>query len=96
MTGLNLPSDDEQSDKMPFAEADERYAVVRKPDANGAVLAKFDRPNRRYPKSLCEIDSLIVTYFETASELNSQQVDRQAELTDKETKVLEKAGWDVI
>jgi hypothetical protein len=94
MPGLTLPSDDEQSANYPFAEADESYCIVRKPDAQGTVVAKFVKNgSKRFPRELFNIDSLIVTYPESRSALEAASIDTTATLTDDEIEVLERAGF---
>lgn len=93
MPGLNLPPNAEQSNKHAYSVADERYAIVRKPDEKGAVVAKFDRSAKRFPKDLHDIDSLIVTYPGSRNALDAATVDDTASLTEEEIDILERAGY---
>lgn len=94
MTGLNLPDQADQSENYPYALAEERYVVVRKPDAQGVVVAKFERSGeQRFPKALHDIDSFNVTYPGSKGALEAQEIDETADLTTAEKEVLEEAGF---
>lgn len=94
MSGLTLPDEGNQSEKYPFAKTDKQYVLVRKPDAKGAVVAKFSKSpegNNRFPKALFDSDALICT-FPDESAFNSASVD-QTDLTDYEAEIVEQAGY---
>lgn len=100
MPDLTLPDEANQSDRFPYARTDAQFVLVRKPDAQGTVVAKFEKsPNgdNRFPKDLYDIDSLVVTFPGSRSAFESATVDQaNADLTDEEKTVLRKAGYPAL
>lgn len=97
--GTDLPADDAHSDAMPYALARDRYVIVRKPSAQGSVVAKYkmssDTP--RLPKELHDYADFVVTYPGSESALDGATVDQaSADLTSQEKEILKKAGYPVL
>lgn len=94
--GTDLPSDADQSANYPFAIARDRYVIIRKPSAQGSVIAKFEKgdDSQRVPKAIHDYDDFVVTYPGSKSALDAATVDQAgATLTDREKDLIQRTGF---
>lgn len=80
-------------DGRTFPTAKERFYVIRRPTAQGAVVARFvGSGSNRVPQDLADHPDLVVTCPGSLNALQAKAVD-QSGLTDEEKRIVSLAGY---